>query len=254
MDKNEEPPKTDDGCVWDYAGGTCKHPEVCRYHYCAMDMTLSQSCRLAIKDRGCSKTEAAMITGDLPQEDADCTWDYAEASCSWPKYCNYNFCLGDMTLDASCRIKKKDKKCSEEDDRLEYMLRNQRLKDARIKRLRIEKRANERQVVWEKVLKMLREAEDKSKFDSGAEQFESGLTLVSWAEKAAMLNLKPRWVDAKKFGKEPTRVVSALEPLGVIPEQTRKADLTRICKGKCITYMGQDLWTQCLQKCLFSNR
>lgn len=259
-DKNEEPPKEDEGCVWDYAGGTCKYPGMCQFHFCPADMTLTQSCRLAIMDRNCNQTKAAMITvergegGHIPQSNDECKWDYAEASCQWPRYCHYNFCLGDMTLDQSCRIRKEHKQCQEEDDRLEYMLRNQRLKDARIKRLRIEKRANERQVVWDKVLKMLREAEDKSKFDGGADQYDAGLKLVSWAEKAAMLNLQPRWVDAKKVGKEPTRVVSALEPQGVIAEQARKADVEKVCKGKCISYMGHDFWSQCFQQCLFSTR
>lgn len=265
MDKADEPPKADeDGdhkCVWDYLEGGCKYPSMCKYHYCAMDASLDHSCRLALKDRSCNETEYAAINGEkIPEKDEDCEWDYAGAACMFPSHCHYQYCMGDMHLGESCRLRRDAKKCKTDDDRdrlaknKEMVLRNRRLEEARIKRLRIEKRASEEKVVWDKVLAMLRKAEDKTKFDGGVAQYEQGLRLVSWAEKAAVLDTRPRWVDAKKVGKEATRVVSALEPLGVIPEQSRKQGVEKICEGKCITYMGDAFYSQCLETCMFSTQ
>ena len=39
-----------------------------------------------------------------PLTDDDCSWSYALAQCSFNRHCRYQFQLGDLSLDESCRL------------------------------------------------------------------------------------------------------------------------------------------------------
>lgn len=40
-----------------------------------------------------------------PVLDGDCYWNYREAKCEFPQFCEYRYVFGDLTLDQSCRIR-----------------------------------------------------------------------------------------------------------------------------------------------------
>lgn len=263
MSDQDKAPIDDAGCSWDYANGKCKWPEMCQYHYCAFDTSLDQSCRFAVKDRTCNDTQFAKYTDtpDFPENDADCSWDYDTAECTHPRFCRFTYCFGDVTLGQSCRLKRSDQRCASDNDRARRernsMLRdrNQRLEEARVRRLRIEKRANEQKVAWERVQKMLRDQEDKKKLEDGMERYEKRLEAVGWREKARVLDRRPRFPDREKAGHEDDKaplVDSVLRPLGVLPEQAQRQRSEKACDQQCLNYeSGKDLWRGCIRDCLF---
>lgn len=40
-----------------------------------------------------------------PTTDDDCYWDYYNVACAWPRYCAYQFRIGDLHLSNSCRLR-----------------------------------------------------------------------------------------------------------------------------------------------------
>eukprot|EP00939_MAST-03C_sp_MAST-3C-sp1_P000254 g254.t1 len=279
QDPHAQIPTDDDSCSWDYGDGSCKYPEHCQYHYCAGDMSLDESCRFALEDRTCNQTKYAAYTGlpETPLKDDDCSWDFAMGECTHLRHCAYHYCAGDMTLSASCRLRMPNRTCQSDDDRAEEYkddqdeMRAKRIEAARIKRLRIEKRASEEKAAWKRVLDMVRKEELDKKFEEGAERYEKQLDAVSWAEKAAVLDQRPVWpdldsADVPKGGggdsktainmneKIKTRVDSTLKPLGLVAQQSRRQATERKCSNSCKTYaIGQDAWDGCMKQCLFPD-
>eukprot|EP00941_MAST-03F_sp_MAST-3F-sp1_P004896 g4896.t1 len=99
-------PTNDDECWWDYKRMHCAWPEKCEFHMCLGDLTLGQSCRYKAhwpKDERTCSMELEDLSNP-PSVDEDCYWDYRSSQCAHPKVCSYIYCLGDMTLDESCRI------------------------------------------------------------------------------------------------------------------------------------------------------
>lgn len=99
-------PTGDEECEWDYKRMHCKWPGKCEFNMCLGDVTLSQSCRFKEHwpdgKRTCSMTHHELL--NPPTTDAGCEWDYRSGQCKNPSVCKYKYCLGDITLDASCRI------------------------------------------------------------------------------------------------------------------------------------------------------
>jgi len=51
--------------------------------------------------------DGASFSGEnIPTNDDDCYWDYANVECAWRRYCVYEFRLGDVHLSMSCRLRK----------------------------------------------------------------------------------------------------------------------------------------------------
>jgi len=42
---------------------------------------------------------------DHPKTDNDCYWDYYNVACAWPRYCHYQYQMGDLHLGQSCRLR-----------------------------------------------------------------------------------------------------------------------------------------------------
>jgi len=262
QDPQDKLPVDDSECVWDYSSGACKFPEVCKYHYCFGDMTLDQSCRYAVEDRTCNDTKYSKYSGlaDIPSRDDDCSWDASTAECTHPRFCEYRYCAFDVTLSQSCRLRRNQEQCASDSSREEkernamQRARNARLQEAQARRLRMEKRANEERVVWERVQAMLKKDARKKKFDESVKKYEHELDVVGWREKVKVLDRRAFWPnekERKRKGNKP-RIDSVLSPMGVVPEQSRRQKVERVCANKCLTYdKAKDLWQGCVRDCLF---
>jgi len=276
QDPHAKPPIDDSGCSWDYGNGKCKFPGICQYHFCFGDGSLDDSCRFAVEDRSCNSTKYAHLTGlpDQPVSNDECEWDYAMGECTHLEHCEYHYCAGDATLSQSCRLRSSKDKCVTDEERAEQFENEQerdrmkRLEAARIKRLRIEKRASEEKATWNRVLEMVRKEEIRRKMDEGAASYERQLDAVGWAEKAAVLDRKAAWpsilnddvadaVDGSAaISATRTRVDSTQTPVGVVAEQSRRQALERMCRtAKCAKHgIGRSLWNDCMEECLFSGK